>query len=142
VHAACFEEMAAHEEADPTEAHESELSDDGAPPTWMDPAPETRIGLGDPLLVDVIDDDDDDQFGKDVLEPPLREDRYDSEEDDAELPRHPDVDEPPDGGTAPKRRRWRCHRRGAREPDEVRDELTTQAMDYGRCVEAVAASRT
>jgi hypothetical protein len=41
VHAAYFEEMAAHQEADPTEADESELSDDHAPATWMDPAPET-----------------------------------------------------------------------------------------------------
>jgi hypothetical protein len=38
VHAAYFEEMAARQEADPTEADESELSDDDASPTSMDPA--------------------------------------------------------------------------------------------------------
>jgi hypothetical protein len=81
VHAAYFEEMAAHQEADPAEADESELSDDDAPPTGMDPTPETRVDLeGDPPLVD-------DQFEEEVLEPPHR--------DDAELPRHPDVDEHP-----------------------------------------------
>jgi hypothetical protein len=36
VDAAYFEEMAAHQEADPTKADESELSDDDAPPTRMD----------------------------------------------------------------------------------------------------------
>jgi hypothetical protein len=80
----------------------------------------------------------DDRFEEEVLEPPLREDRGDATEDDAELPRHPDVHEPAtaeqgqpdvgDGATA-----------GDPEPDEVRDELIAQAMDYSRCVEAVAA---
>jgi hypothetical protein len=52
LHAAYFEEMAAHQEADPAEADESELWDDDAPPAWMDPAPETRVGLeGDPALI-------------------------------------------------------------------------------------------
>jgi hypothetical protein len=37
LHAAYFEEMAARQEADPTEADESELSDGDAPPTSMDP---------------------------------------------------------------------------------------------------------
>jgi hypothetical protein len=44
-HAAYFEEMAAHQETGPTEADQSELSDDDAPPTWRDPAPETRVGV-------------------------------------------------------------------------------------------------
>jgi hypothetical protein len=52
------------------------------------------------------------------------------------LPRHPDVDEPPraeqgrpDGGATA----------GEPEPDEVRDQLNARALDYLRCVEAVAA---
>jgi hypothetical protein len=59
VDAAYFEEMAAHQEADYTEAAESELSDDDTSPTWMDPAPETRAGLeGDrPLVDDQIKED-------------------------------------------------------------------------------------
>jgi hypothetical protein len=43
VDAAYFEELAAHEEADPAEAGESEFSDDEALATWMDAAPETRV---------------------------------------------------------------------------------------------------
>jgi hypothetical protein len=75
----------------------------------------------------------DDQVEEEVLEPPLREDR-----DDAELPRHPDVDEHPTpeegqpsvGGGATA---------GEPEPGEVRDELSAQAMDCSRCVGTAAA---
>jgi hypothetical protein len=45
LHATYFEEMAAHQEPDLTEADESELSDDDAPATRTDPAPETRVDL-------------------------------------------------------------------------------------------------
>jgi hypothetical protein len=70
----------------------------------------------------------DDRIDEEVPEPPLRGDRDDAEEDDAELPRDPDVHEPPmtdqgqpdvgGGATA-----------GESEPDEVREQLDAQALD-------------
>jgi hypothetical protein len=43
LHAAYFEEMAAHQETGPTEADQSELSDDDAPPTWRGSGPGDSI---------------------------------------------------------------------------------------------------
>jgi hypothetical protein len=43
LHAAYFEEMAAHQEADPTEADESEFSAVDALATLVDAVPETRV---------------------------------------------------------------------------------------------------
>jgi hypothetical protein len=57
-----IEETAANHETDPTEAGESELSDDHAPATRMDPAPDTRAGPEDDTAIV------DNQFEEEELE--------------------------------------------------------------------------